>query len=140
VDDQGHVHYSQTPPPEAGTRAKAAHIDVARADATAAAAYAASVQQSKDAQTKKDQDAADAAKEVDKEAAIREKMAADQAPQREKEAREQYCKSLRSRLYALQHADDGLSEREKGERKYSDDVARQKQIDDAKAQVNSGCD
>jgi hypothetical protein len=139
VDDQGHVHYTQTPPPSAGTKAKAVNLEVARADATAAAAAAAAIQQSKDAQTKKDQTAQDEAAEIDKEAAIREKVMADQAPQQEQAAHLQYCQSLQSKLDSAEHADDALTPRQRGERKYSDDAAKQKKIDDIKAQIRQQC-
>ena len=138
VDDQGHVHYTQTPPPSAGTKAKAVNLEVARADATAAAAAAAAIQNSKDQQAKKDQEAADEEKKIDEEAAIREKVAADQAPQQQQAAHQQFCLGLQSKLDNAQHADDTLSQRQKGERKYSDDVAKQKKIDDIRAQMTKG--
>jgi len=139
VDEQGKVHYSQTPPPAAGTKAKAVNIEVPRADATVVAAQSAAAQQAKDEQAKKDKDAQAEADEVAKEAAIREKMNADQAPQRQKDAQLQYCNGLRSRLNSYEHADDALSPRERGERKISDDQARQKAIDGIKAQIAQSC-
>ena len=139
VDDQGHVHYTQTPPPGAGTKAKPMNLEVARADATAAAAAAAAIQQTKDAQAKKDQAAQDAAAEIDKEAAIREKVMQDQAPQQAQAAHEQYCEGLRSQLNAMEHADDNLSMRQRGERKLTDDTAKQKKINDLQAQINQQC-
>lgn len=139
VDDQGHVHYTQTPPPSAGTQAKPMHLEVARADATAAAAYAASVQKAKDDQARKDKEAADAAADVDKEAAIREKMDADQAPEQQKEVQLQYCKGLQSQLNTVEHEDDSLTPMQRGERKYTDDVAHQKRVDAIKAQIASQC-
>src|SRR5262249_10695878 len=123
VDDQGHVHYTQTPPPGA-TKAKPVHIEVARADATAAAAYAAGVQKAKDDQARKDQQASQDADDIAKEAAIREKMEADQAPERHKEAQLQYCKGLEAQLNAAEHADDNLTPLQKGQRKYTDDAAK----------------
>ena len=139
VDEQGRTHYSQTPPPAAGTKAKSVNIEVPRADSTVVAAQAAAVQQAKDQQAQKDKDAQAQADEVAKEAAIREKMYQDQAPQRQKDAQLQYCNGLRSRLSAAEHADDALSPRERGERKVSDDQAHQKTIDDLKAQIAQAC-
>jgi hypothetical protein len=135
VDDQGRTHYSQTPPPAAGSKAKAVDIKVTPPDPTAVQA----AQQANDQQAKKDKDAQDEADEVAKEAAIREKMNADQAPQRQKDAQLQYCNGLRSRLNSYEHADDALSPRERGERKISDDQARQKAIDGIKAQIAQSC-
>ena len=139
VDEQGKIHYSQTPPPAAGTKAKAVNIEVPRADSTVVAAQAAAAQQTKDEQAKKDKDAQAEADEVAKEAAIREKMYQDQAPQRQKDAQMARCDGLRSQLNAAEHADDRLDPRQRGERKLSDDQARQKSIDDIKAQIAREC-
>jgi hypothetical protein len=139
VDDQGHVHYTQTPPPSAGTRAKSMNLDVARADATAQAAAAAAIQQEKDAKAKKEQDAEDEAKKVDEEAAIREKMNADQAPAQQQAAHQQYCQGLQSKLDSAEHANDNLSPSQRGARKLTDDAAQQKKIDAIKAQIMQQC-
>jgi hypothetical protein len=135
VDDQGHTHYSQTPPPSVATKAKPVNIEVARADAAAATA---AIQQAKDAQAKKDQAAQDAAADIGKEAAIREKVNADEAPQQQA-AHLQYCQGLQSQLNSAEHADDNLSQNQRGERKLTDDAARQKKIADIKAQIRQSC-
>lgn len=139
VDAEGHVHYTQTPPPSAGTRAKSVNLEVPRADATAAAAAAAATQQAKDQEAKKNQDAQEQAKEIDKEAAIREKMDADAAPQRQKDAQLQYCQGLQSKLDAAEHANDNLTPSQRGARKLTDDAAQQKKIDSLKAQIVQQC-
>lgn len=137
VDDQGHTHYTQTPPPSAGTRAKSVNIEVARADATAAAAAAA--QQGKDQDTGKDQTTQHDTRDIDKEAAIREKVDADEASQRQKDAQLRYCQGLQSQLSSAEHANDNLSQSQRGARKLMDDAAQQKKVDDIKTQIRQQC-
>jgi len=135
VDDQGHVHYTQTPPPSAGTRAKSVNIEVPRADATAAAAAAAAAA----SPPGKDQAPPAVTNDIAREAAIREKVDADEAPQRQKDAQLQYCKGLQSQLNSAQHANDNLSQSQRGARKLTDDAAQQKKIDALKAQIVQHC-
>ncbi len=79
VDDQGHVHYTQTPPPDAGTKAKAVEIHVAPADP--AAVQAAQAQQAQAAQN----------------AAV--------PPDPQQVAIQQRCAGLRAQMSAYTHSD-----------------------------------
>lgn len=76
VDEQGKVHYSQTPPPGAGTKAKLVDVPVARPDAD--------TQLAAEAQAKQDEGAQDM----------------------DPAARQRLCDGLKAQLSAYSHSDD----------------------------------
>jgi hypothetical protein len=120
VDDQGHVHFSQTPPP--GTKAQPVTVYVPPPDPQSLQ----NTQQIEQTQADKDKAAADAA--------------AKNKPDAAKEAeKQQHCDDLRAKLSALPQSGRAATTDAKGNLTYLDDDARAKQEQAIQDQLKQDC-
>jgi hypothetical protein len=122
TDEQGHVHFSQTPPPS--TKAQQITVYVPPPDPQ-------SLQNSQQLQkdlSAKDQAAKDAA----------DKAAASKDPKAEA-LKQQHCDDLRVRLQTLAQSGRAATTDVQGNINYLDDAGRQSQEDEINKELNSDC-
>jgi hypothetical protein len=121
TDPEGHVHFSQTPPPGA-TAAKPMNVYVPPPDPQSLQ----NTQAIEQAQTEKDKAAADAAAKA--------------KPDPAKEAaKQQQCDDLRTRLQVLTQSGRAATTDAKGDLTFLDDDARAKQIKAIQDQLTADC-
>jgi hypothetical protein len=122
VDDQGHVHFSQTPPP--GTKVQAQSVTVAPPPPDPQ-----SLQNSKDLQ-----------KQVSDQNKAAQDAAAKDKPDPAKEAEKQaHCDDLRSNLQVLLQSGRAATTDAQGNLNYLDDTQRQQQEDAINKELASDC-
>lgn len=122
TDDQGHVHYSSTPPPS--TKAQQMTVNVPPPDPQSLQ----NLQQLQQSQADKDKAAKDAA---DKEAAKKDPKA--------EALKQQHCDDLRTRLQTLTQSGRAATTDAQGNLNYLDDDARKAQEDDINKELSSDC-
>lgn len=122
VDKEGHVHFSQTPPPNAATTVQHLNINAPPPDPQNAAAQQALVQ----AQQDQDQKAKDAA---DK----------DKPDPKAEAAKKQQCDDLRGKLNVLQQSGRTATTDAQGNLTFLDDAARAKQEQTIQDQIAKTC-
>jgi len=122
VDSQGHVHFSQTPPPGTTVSAQSVTVNPAAPDPQSLANQQALQQQ----QAAKDKAAADAA-------------AKDKPDPAGEAQKKQHCEDLRTRLNVLQQSGRTATTDAQGNLTYLDDNARAQQIDEINQQIKSDC-
>ncbi|HEX4300953.1 MAG TPA: DUF4124 domain-containing protein [Gammaproteobacteria bacterium] len=122
VDDQGHVHFSQTPPP--GTKVQAQPVTV-----TPAPPDPQSLQNSQDLQ-----------KQVGDQNKAAQDAAAKNKPDPAKAAEKQaHCDDLRSKLQVLAQSGRAATTDAQGNLTYLDDTGRQQQEDEINKELASDC-
>ena len=122
VDKDGHVHYSQTPPPSTSVQAQSVNISAPPPDPVTVQNEQNLSQQIQD----KNKQAQDAAQ--------KQQQNAQQQAQQKK-----YCDSLRERLATLQVGGRTSTVDAKGNVSYLSDDQRNKQIQDVQDQINKDC-
>ena len=122
VDKDGHVHYSQTPPPSTDVQAQSVNIGAPAPDPVTLQNEQNLAQQLKD----KDKQAQDAAQK-------QQQDAQKQAQQK------QHCDDLRSHLAVLNQSGRAASVDSKGNVNYISDDERQKQIQALQDQISKEC-
>lgn len=124
VDSQGHVHYSDAPPPAGAKSSKT--IDTPTSGAPAQATKSKTLQE-KDMEFRQRQTAqAEAQAKKDKEEA-------------DAKQKKQNCEAARANLRTLESGERVTTMNEKGERIFVDDAARSKGIEEARKGVDTWC-
>lgn len=122
VDEQGHVHFSQTPPP--GTKVQAQQVTV-----SPAAPDPQSLQNSQQLQ-----------KQIDDQNKAAQDAAAKNKPDPAAEAqKKQHCDDLRSKLVVLQNSGRAATSDAQGNLTYLDDAARAKQEAAIQDEISKDC-
>ncbi len=122
VDKDGHVHFSQTPPPSTNVQAQTVDVNPPPPDPTSLRNYQ-DLQKQQDDKAKKDQAAADKNKPD---------------PKAEAEKKER-CDDLRSRLITLQNSGRAATVDAQGNMNYLDDAARAQQEQEIESEIKSDC-
>ena len=120
TDEQGHVHFSQTPPPS--TKAQQVTVNVSAPDPQ-------SLQNEQQLQQQL----------ADKDKAAKDAAAKDQKDPNAEALKKVECDDLRTQLAALQQGGRAATVDEQGHVTYLDDAARAKQIATIQAQMAKNC-
>jgi len=122
VDKDGHVHYSQTPPPSTNVTAQAVNITPPAPDPTT---------------LRDEQDLSKVLTDEQKAAQEAQKKAAADAAQQAQQ--QKFCDDLRQRLAVLQQSGRVATVDAQGNKQYIDDNQRAKQEQDLQAQIDQKC-
>lgn len=122
VDKDGHVHYSQTPPPSTNVTAQTVNITPPAPDPTTVH----NEQNLSKVLTDKQQAAEEAKKKADADAA-------------QKAQQQKFCDDLRQRLAVLQQSGRVATVDAQGNKQYVDDDQRAKQEQDLQNQIAQSC-
>lgn len=122
VDKDGHVHYSQTPPPSTHVNAQAVSIAPAGPDPTT---------------LRNEQNLAKSLDDKNKQAADAQKKAEADAAQQAQQ--QKFCDDLRQRLAVMQQSGRVATVDEQGNKTYIEDDDRAKQEQDLQAQIDQQC-
>ena len=128
VDENGKVHYSDTPPPS-NVKVKKLHegTDSSQGGTAGNAAPPEKTLAEKEADLKKaEKDKQDAAAKAAKEQAAADTQKAN-------------CENAKSNLAGLQAGGRMVEYNDKGERNYMDDAERQRRIDQAQQEISTNC-
>jgi uncharacterized protein DUF4124 len=128
VDSEGHVHYTDTPPPPDARQDQKLNIKKNEPGSTATPAGEAPAGPQSTAE-----------KELDfKKRKVEQEQTQAKSAQKDKEMQEQ-CENARRRLYTYQDAGRIYTIDEKGERVYPEDSERQRYIDEARGDIAKYC-
>jgi len=122
VDDQGHVHFSQTPPPGTKVQAQQMTVNTPPPDPQSL------------------QNDADLQKQIEDKNKAAQDAAAKKKPDPAQEAqKKQHCDDLHSRLLVLQQSGRAATTDAQGKLTYLDDDARAKQEAAIQDEINKDC-
>lgn len=122
TDDQGHVHFSQTPPAGSKVQAQQVQVNVPPPDPQ-------SLQNSQQLQQQ----------QADKDKAAQDAATKDKPDPKLEALKQQHCDDLRMRLQSLSQAGRATTTDAQGNVSYLDDSARQQQEDEINKELSSDC-
>lgn len=125
VDENGKVHYSDTPPTNA--KVESVRVITGKGQEAAPADYSSKNYSQREAELKK-------ARQEKKDAAEKSAREADQ-----QEARKRNCAAARENLRVLESGTRLVTYDENGERSFMDDAARAERLNEARSVVSNNC-